>query len=96
MLAPTKCTYTTKGKPQCMPTHTNTCTHNNLELKHLYFYHTLWTLKDNPQAMTTKVSHAIAVRASCARNKPSYRVRSKYARIWPTCGLHHNRKSFAC
>ncbi len=81
MLAPTHCTYTSKGRPQCMPTRANTCTHNNLELEHLYLQHTLRTLKDNPQAMTTKNSHVIAVRASCARNKLSYRVRSKYVRI---------------
>ncbi len=81
MLAPTQFTYITKGRPPCMPTRANNYTHNNLELEHLYIQHTLRTLKDNPQAMTTKISHVIALRTSCARRKPSYKVRSKYVRI---------------
>ncbi len=38
-------------------------------------------IKGQPQAMTAKISHAIAIKASCARKKPSYRVKNKYVRI---------------
>jgi hypothetical protein len=61
--------------------HTNTYTHNNLKLKHMYLQHTLRTLEDNPQTMTTRASHTIAIEASHVREKLGHKARNKFMEI---------------